>query len=281
MAAGLCDPRTAHSTVGSRRAPLRLRGDQVTIRPIVTNAASTVTPRTASATTATWKRPISPPTELRGGDRGNSTHDSRPNPHRPDQLRPGSTDRRSRVARGVPAGSRRLPRRRMDPLDTGRELVRTMLRDHGAWCRLEAEERFFVHIGYDQYMYLGSDRSCARAVARTRALGLFPRRREISPYDPSLDEPGEQRPAGIASKQTPSVPSAPDSHHAPDCTGGRSCPPTWRPPSKHFPEKSRSNSCGKTTRGTSPTSGSAMRTTPTARATGASARGHDTPDDDR
>lgn len=74
------------------------------------------------------------------------------------------------------------------PLDTGLELVRAMLRDNGAWCRLEAEERFFIHIGYDQYMYIGSDRSCARAVARTRTLGLFPRRREISPYDPSLDE---------------------------------------------------------------------------------------------
>ncbi|GAB3453659.1 hypothetical protein [Actinophytocola sediminis] len=26
----------------------------------------------------------------------------------------------------------------------------------GAWCRLESEDRFFVHVGYDQYMYIGS-----------------------------------------------------------------------------------------------------------------------------
>lgn len=83
-------------------------------------------------------------------------------------------------------------------LDMGLELVRAMLRDDGAWCRLEVGERFFIHIGYDQYMYIGSDRPCARAVARTRALGLFPRRCEISPYDPFFDEPDEQRPADSA-----------------------------------------------------------------------------------
>ncbi|WP_040793638.1 hypothetical protein [Nocardia paucivorans] len=84
------------------------------------------------------------------------------------------------------------------PLDTGLELVRVMLRDNGAWCRLEVEGRFFIHIGYDQYMYIGSDRPCTRAVQRTRALGLFPRPRESSPYDPCFDEPVVKRPADNA-----------------------------------------------------------------------------------
>ncbi|HET6359303.1 hypothetical protein [Streptomyces sp.] len=47
------------------------------------------------------------------------------------------------------------------------ELVRAMLRDQGAWCRLEAGDVFTVHVGWDQYVYVGSDRLCADAVART------------------------------------------------------------------------------------------------------------------
>ncbi|WAZ26283.1 S1 RNA-binding domain-containing protein [Streptomyces cinnabarinus] len=81
------------------------------------------------------------------------------------------------------------------PLSTALELVRAMLRDHGAWCRLEAEDRFAVHVGWDQYVYVRTDRPCESALARTRALGLFPERLEASPYEPDLDEPGVQRPA--------------------------------------------------------------------------------------
>ncbi|WP_020630104.1 hypothetical protein [Amycolatopsis alba] len=80
-------------------------------------------------------------------------------------------------------------------LDVGRELVRAMLRDNGAWCRLEAEDRFFVHIGYDQYMFIGSDRPCGDAVALTNAGGLFAEAVDGSPYDPDDDEPYESRPA--------------------------------------------------------------------------------------
>uniref|UniRef100_UPI003C7B0F9E RNA-binding protein n=1 Tax=unclassified Streptomyces TaxID=2593676 RepID=UPI003C7B0F9E len=69
------------------------------------------------------------------------------------------------------------------------ELVRAMLRDHGAWCRLEAGEVFTVHVGYDQYVYVGSDRPCADAVARTRELGLFPEVMPASPYGTQLEEP--------------------------------------------------------------------------------------------
>ncbi|WP_410598368.1 RNA-binding protein [Amycolatopsis sp. lyj-90] len=83
-------------------------------------------------------------------------------------------------------------------LDVGRELVRAMLRDNGAWCRLEAEDRFFVHVGYDQYMYIGSDQPCGRAVALTIADGLFADPVDGSPYDPDDGEPWESRPADAA-----------------------------------------------------------------------------------
>ncbi|MFI1279284.1 RNA-binding protein [Streptomyces sp. NPDC020858] len=69
------------------------------------------------------------------------------------------------------------------------ELVRAMLRDQGAWCRLEAGDVFTVHVGWDQYVYVGSDRLCADAVARTRELGLFPEPMTTSPYAAELEEP--------------------------------------------------------------------------------------------
>ncbi len=71
-----------------------------------------------------------------------------------------------------------------------------MLRDSGAWCRLEAEGSFAVHVGWDQYLYVGSSRPCEAALARTRSLGLFPERLDASPYDFAPDDPQHvQRPA--------------------------------------------------------------------------------------
>ncbi|MER6678138.1 S1 RNA-binding domain-containing protein [Streptomyces sp. NPDC000983] len=82
------------------------------------------------------------------------------------------------------------------PIEVGLELVRAMLRDNGAWCRLEVEGEFTVHVGWDQYLYLGSSRPCEAALTRTRALGLFPERLEASPYDFAPDDPAYvQRPA--------------------------------------------------------------------------------------
>ncbi|MFE7835822.1 S1 RNA-binding domain-containing protein [Streptomyces sp. NPDC057474] len=82
------------------------------------------------------------------------------------------------------------------PMAIGLELVRAMLRDNGAWCRLEVEGAFAVHVGWDQYVYVGTNTPSGRAVAHTRALGLFPERLDASPYDAALDEQdGEQRPA--------------------------------------------------------------------------------------
>jgi len=81
------------------------------------------------------------------------------------------------------------------PLSVALELVRLMLRGDGGWCVLEAGDEFFVHVGYDQYMYIGADRPCEHAVAGARALGLFPEPIPDSPYSEESDGPGEQRPA--------------------------------------------------------------------------------------
>ena len=82
------------------------------------------------------------------------------------------------------------------PITVGLELVRAMLRDNGAWCRLEAEGAFTVHVGWDQYLYVGSSRPCEAALASTRSLGLFPERLDGSPYDFVPDDPLHvQRPA--------------------------------------------------------------------------------------
>ncbi|GLZ78168.1 hypothetical protein Afil01_29750 [Actinorhabdospora filicis] len=80
-------------------------------------------------------------------------------------------------------------------LALGLELVRAMLRDSGTWCRLEVEGVFAVHVGWDQYVYIGGDRPCEDALARVAELGLFAERVEASPYAADHDEPGEQRPA--------------------------------------------------------------------------------------
>ncbi|MCB5166480.1 RNA-binding protein [Streptomyces bambusae] len=73
------------------------------------------------------------------------------------------------------------------------ELVRVMLRDQGAWCRLEAEDTFTVHVGWDQYVYVGTARPFPEAVARTRELGLFAEPLPASPYaaEPEPAEPAD------------------------------------------------------------------------------------------
>lgn len=88
------------------------------------------------------------------------------------------------------------------PLSAGLALLRAMLRDNGAWCRLEAEGAFAVHVGWDQYVYVGSSEPCHGALAKARELGLFPERIDASPYDADLDldldrdeHSGVQRPA--------------------------------------------------------------------------------------
>ncbi|MFD5883102.1 RNA-binding protein [Streptomyces yangpuensis] len=79
-------------------------------------------------------------------------------------------------------------------LEVALELIRVMLREQGAWCRLEAGDVFTVHVGWDQYVYVGSDRPCADAVARTRELGLFAEPMEVSPYaaEPEVAEAADE-----------------------------------------------------------------------------------------
>lgn len=74
------------------------------------------------------------------------------------------------------------------PIAVGLELVRSVLRDRGAWCRLEAEGAFAVHVGRDQCLCIGSSLPCETALARTRALGLFAERLDASPYDFAPDD---------------------------------------------------------------------------------------------
>jgi len=68
------------------------------------------------------------------------------------------------------------------PLAVAVELVRGMLRDNGLWCRLELDDAFAVHVGYDQYMYISTRSGSARAQAAAEALGLFVEDISASPY---------------------------------------------------------------------------------------------------
>lgn len=64
------------------------------------------------------------------------------------------------------------------------EICREMLREGTIWCRLEEGEDFYVHIGYDYYMYIGVNASAdlRRAVHSVRQLGLFVQENWLSPY---------------------------------------------------------------------------------------------------
>jgi hypothetical protein len=73
-------------------------------------------------------------------------------------------------------------------LDHAVELVRLMLRGDGVWCRLEAGDDFFVHVGWDQYVYVGSSAGCPRAVAFAHKHGLFAEPISGSPYVFGLDD---------------------------------------------------------------------------------------------
>jgi hypothetical protein len=79
-----------------------------------------------------------------------------------------------------------------EPLRDGRRLgrdgiaraIRLALREL-AWCRLESHGRFFIHVGYDFYMYVGSRAELPDAIATAEALGLYVERFD-SPYLPRI-----------------------------------------------------------------------------------------------
>jgi hypothetical protein len=61
------------------------------------------------------------------------------------------------------------------------EVVRAMLRMR-VWCRLEARDAFYIHVGDDFYLYVGSNEPSERSVDLAKRLGLFVDRDFPSPY---------------------------------------------------------------------------------------------------
>lgn len=67
-------------------------------------------------------------------------------------------------------------------VDAAVELCREMLREGAVWCLLEGGQQFYVHVGYDYYMYAGMTGDPAAAVEAIRRLGLFVEPDWPSPY---------------------------------------------------------------------------------------------------
>ncbi|OEV37774.1 hypothetical protein HS99_0024585 [Kitasatospora aureofaciens] len=84
------------------------------------------------------------------------------------------------------------------PRSTGLGLVRATLRRDGIWCRLQDGERFFVHVGEDHQLYVGSRTRCDGAIARCRELGLLAEQIATSPFDPASDRTEVLPPANDA-----------------------------------------------------------------------------------
>lgn len=80
-------------------------------------------------------------------------------------------------------------------LDAGLALVRSMVKRTGPWCRLTGAGGFFVHVGEDHDVYVGSD----RPFAPPAGAALFARPVGGSPYDPVHDttEPARAADAGF------------------------------------------------------------------------------------
>jgi hypothetical protein len=116
------------------------------------------------------------------------------------------------------------------PVVVALELVRAMLRENGAWCRLEAEGQLTVHVGYDQYLWITSAVPGRAALARAREAGLFPERVDASPYAFTPDELEMQRPAGSQTgSQRPQAPGPcqdTPSHCHPSGTARQATPST-------------------------------------------------------
>jgi hypothetical protein len=52
------------------------------------------------------------------------------------------------------------------------EIARLTLREV-IWCKLTLRQKFFVHFGYDYYMYIGAYKDCPKARKKTEKSGLF------------------------------------------------------------------------------------------------------------
>ncbi|MFG2988123.1 S1 RNA-binding domain-containing protein [Streptomyces sp. NPDC048257] len=84
------------------------------------------------------------------------------------------------------------------PLDTGLALLRAMLLREGPWCRLHAEDGFFLHVGERHDVYVGGARPYEGAAAHARRSGLTVEAVDRSPLDPALDDTDLQPPADAA-----------------------------------------------------------------------------------
>ena len=65
-------------------------------------------------------------------------------------------------------------------LDDLEAVLRGLLREQ-LWCRLEAPD-FYLHVGYDYYLYIGSSQPCPAGLAKARERGLFVEEK-ASPYE--------------------------------------------------------------------------------------------------
>jgi hypothetical protein len=62
------------------------------------------------------------------------------------------------------------------------EVTRAMLREQG-WCRLRAAERFYIDVGFDYYVYVGSDDPSQTSIELAERLGLFVDRNFPPPHE--------------------------------------------------------------------------------------------------
>ncbi|MCP1452438.1 hypothetical protein [Priestia megaterium] len=61
-----------------------------------------------------------------------------------------------------------------------KELAKLTLRK-AVWCKLGIKNLFFIHFGYDYYMYIGANSNCHEARKSVKSLGLYVEEFE-SPY---------------------------------------------------------------------------------------------------
>ncbi len=81
----------------------------------------------------------------------------------------------------VPLARREIADRPFVTPDEAIAICRLQLREDLS-CRLESPDRFYLHFGFDLYMYIGSWTECAEAVQHTVADGLFVEHDVTSPY---------------------------------------------------------------------------------------------------
>ena len=53
-----------------------------------------------------------------------------------------------------------------------RKLAKLTLRN-AIWCKLGYKNQFFIHFGYDYYMYIGASEECVKAKEIVKETGLF------------------------------------------------------------------------------------------------------------